>query len=250
MSSDLLMPTAQRRSSTEEWTAPNVSIIVPVFNEAALIRPFLLHLRKYAPSAELVVVDGGSSDGTSALAEGYCDQLLQMEKGRAIQMNAGACAANGDIFWFLHVDVEVPRQCLEEINGILQNPTVAGSYFRIRVPRSALVYRLTDTFAHYAGLVLRIRCGDHGIFCRREIFDVLDGYSDMPLMEDAEFFRMLHHFGSVRAVRSRLQVSPRRYEVIGPFRLTLAYGLIAIFYLLRVPIPVLARFYGRLCSIS
>jgi rSAM/selenodomain-associated transferase 2 len=223
-----------------------ISVIVPVFNEAPLIRPFLRHLRERAPGAQVIVVDGRSCDGTDRLAAGLCDQLVETERSRAVQMNAGARAADGDILWFVHVDVEVPLQCLGEIERIMDHPKVVGGYFRIRLPR-ALVYRLTDSFAHYAGILLRMRCSDHGIFCRRTVFCEIGGFPEVPLLEDIEFFRRLHHCGRVKYSKQRLLVSPRRYEAIGRTRLTLVHGLIVTLYILGVPLSKLASIYKRAC---
>jgi rSAM/selenodomain-associated transferase 2 len=223
-----------------------ISIIVPVFNEQALIRPFLNHLRERAPEAEVVVVDGGSSDGTAQLAAGFCDRLVESARGRARQMNAGARAAHGDVLWFLHVDAEVPPGCLSEIAQVLANPNVVGGYFRIRLPRSP-IYRLTDGLAHYAGILLRIRCGDHGIFCRRTAFLEMGGFPEVPLMEDAEFFRQLHRYGRVRYSEQRILVNPRRYESVGRVRLTLAYGVIATLYIFGVQLSILTSIYKRMC---
>ena len=222
------------------------SIIVPVLNEALLIRPFLQHLRERAPGAEIIVADGGSSDGTADLAAAFCDQLAKSERSRAIQMNTGASAAHGDILWFVHVDAEVPLGCLDEIAGIMNDSEVVGGYFRIRLPRG-FVYRLTDTFAHYAGVLLRMRCGDHGIFCRRTAFIDVGGFPEVPLMEDVEFFRQLYGRGRVTYSDKRILVSPRRYEAIGRTRLTLAYGFIATLYIFGVPLSMLASIYKRMC---
>jgi rSAM/selenodomain-associated transferase 2 len=222
------------------------SIIVPVFNEAPLIRPFLRHLRGRAPGAEVIVADGESTDGTADLVAGLCDQLVLSERNRAAQMNAGAHTARGDILWFVHVDAEVPSGCLNEIERVLDDPKVAGGYFRIRLPRAG-VYRLTDTFAHYAGILLRMRCGDHGIFCRRTAYVDIGGFPQVPLMEDVEFFRQLQRHGRVTYSHKRILVSPRRYETIGRLRLTLAYGLIATLYVFGVPLSKLASIYGRIC---
>jgi rSAM/selenodomain-associated transferase 2 len=222
------------------------SIIVPVFNEALLIRPFLQHLRERAAGTEIIVADGGSSDGTPDLASAFCDQVVVSERDRAIQMNDGARAAHGDVFWFVHVDAQVPQGCLDEIARILNDPNVAGGYFRIRLPR-ARVYRLTDTFAHYAGILLRVRCGDHGMFCRRAVFLEIGGFPEVPLMEDVEFFRRLQRRGRVTYSHKRILVSPRRYESIGRVRLTLAYGLIATLYIFRFPLAKLASLYRRIC---
>jgi rSAM/selenodomain-associated transferase 2 len=223
-----------------------VSIIVPVFNEAPLIERFLAHLCERAPGAEVIVADGGSTDGTADLAANLCDRLVQSQRGRARQMNSGANAAHGEILWFVHADAELPLESLDEIAGIMDDSNVVGGYFRIRLPRG-LVYRLTDSFAHYAGILLRMRCGDHGIFCRRTVFVDVGGFPEVPLMEDVEFFRRLRCCGRVVCSEKRIVVSPRRYEAIGRARLTFAYGFIATLYIFGVPLLLLARIYQRTC---
>lgn len=222
------------------------SIIVPVFNEATLIRPFLRLLRERAAEAEIIVADGGSSDGTPELAMDFCDQLVTSKRNRAVQMNLGARGASGDVLWFVHVDAAVPQKCLNEISRMLDDPTTVGGFFRIRLPPDP-VYRLTDSFAHYAGILLRMRCGDHGIFCRRNVFLDIGGFPEVPLMEDVEFFRRLRRSGRVMHSDKRILISARRYETIGRTRLTCAYGFIAALYACGVPPSVLARIYKRTC---
>jgi rSAM/selenodomain-associated transferase 2 len=222
------------------------SIVVPVYNEASLIRPFLQHLRERALGAEVIVADGGSPDGTPDLAAGLCNQVVVSERNRAAQMNLGARTARGDVLWFVHVDAEVPKECLTEIARMLDDRTVAGGYFRIRLPPDP-VYRLTDTVAHYAGLLLGMRCGDHGMFCRRSAFVDIGGFPKVPLMEDVELFRRLRHCGRVACSDKRIVVSPRRYEAIGRARLTFAYGFIAALYVCGAPLSILDRIYQRAC---
>src|SRR5215471_17459591 len=225
-----------------------VSIIVPVFNEAQLIRSFLSNLRERTAGAEIIVVDGASTDGTDGLAKGFCEQVIQSgERSRAKQMNVGAEAAHGDILWFVHADAEVPPESLNEIERIMRNPEVSGGFFRIRLPAAPFVYRLTDGFAHYAGLLLQMRCGDHGIFCRRTAFVKAGGFPNVPVMEDVEFFRRLRRCGRIVHSNKRIWASPRRYETIGPTRLTFAYGSIATLYLFGVSLSALARIYRRTC---
>ena len=225
-----------------------VSIIIPVFNEAPLIRPFLSNLRERTHGAEIIVVDGGSTDGTDRLAEGFCDHVIRSgARSRARQMNVGADAAVGEIFWFLHADAEVPLESLNEIARMMRNPEVSGGFFRIRLPAAPVVYRLTDGFAHYAGLLLGMRCGDHGIFCRRSAFVDAGGFPDVPLMEDVEFFRRLRRCGRVVYSNKRIGASPRRYETVGPTRVTFAYGSIATLYLFGISLSTLARIYRRMC---
>src|SRR4030095_12467763 len=95
-----------------------------------------------------------------------------------------------------------------------------------------------------------MRFGDHGFFCRRAVFREIGGFPQMPLMEDAEFFQKLRRRGRIAIISSRLISSPRRYAQIGPWRLTLTYGLIALLYLLHVPIPLLARIYRNTCALE
>jgi len=249
---DVIILTKPELSNAEKESANlrsgPISIIVPALNEAASIERFLKHLGERTEHAELIVVDGGSNDDTVNLARNHCDHCLHASPGRAVQMNAGARVASGDTFWFVHADCEVPAGCLEQISGALRHPEVVGGFFRIRIPNKRIVYRLTDSFAHYAGLLLRVRFGDHGFFCRRSAFEEIGGFPEVPLMEDAEFFHKLRRLGPIAIISSCLISSPRRYERIGPWRLTLTYGLIALLYLLRIPIPVLARIYQRTCA--
>ncbi|HET9418170.1 MAG TPA: TIGR04283 family arsenosugar biosynthesis glycosyltransferase [Chthoniobacterales bacterium] len=231
----------ERRSSTD------VSIVVPVLNEAALIRQFLMHLRERAPGAEIIVVDGGSTDTTAKIAEESGARVMHARRNRAVQMNAGAQIARGDILWFLHVDLTVPAGCLDQIACSLADPKTVGGFFRIRLPRPGFIYRLTDEFAHYAGILLRMRCGDHGFFCRRRDFFALGGFPEVPLMEDVAFFRLLRRRGHVCVSKTRIVANDRRYQVVGPTRLTFAYGLIGLLYIFGASLSFLSRIYDRLC---
>src|SRR5256886_10379738 len=218
---------AKRGNSVPSCEGTRISIIVPVWNEAPLIRPFLQHVRERAPETEIIVVDGRSSDGTGELAGKFADRIVRTRRNRAVQMNAGARVASGYVLWFLHVDVELPAQFLDEIGRTLNDPNVAGGYFRIRLPQSPFVYRLTDSFAHYAGILLRMRCGDHGIFCRRRLFEDLGGLPENPIMVDVEYFRMLPRRRRVPHTPTPIISNPRRDEISGHVRRNLVFRLIA-----------------------
>jgi rSAM/selenodomain-associated transferase 2 len=228
-----------------------ISIIVPVLNEAESLRAFLADLRKRAPKAEIIVVDGGSDDGTLALANDLAGELslraLRSERGRAKQMNAGAASAAGDVFWFVHADTRIPRTAIADIESALKDRHVVGGFFRMRFPRERFIYRFSDSIGHYVGVLVGIRYGDHAFFCQRKDFFATGGYPDVPLFEDAEFYRRLRRRGRTRHLRSEIITSPHRYEQLGPYRLTASYLLLSALYLFRVPIPVLVRIYNRLC---
>jgi rSAM/selenodomain-associated transferase 2 len=226
-----------------------ISIIVPVLNEAALVREFLAELKTRVPRAEILVVDGNSSDQTAGYAAPLCDRVLQATAGRARQMNAGARAAAGDILWFLHVDATVPQAAADEIARVLSDQDVVGGFFRIRIPRQNPIYRVSDSVAHYAGLLFGMRYGDHGFFCRREIFEKIGGFPEVALMEDADFFRKLRRAGKVGVVPAPIVIDPRRYERIGPARLTLVFAVMSMLYFVRVPRRCLQWIYDRACSL-
>jgi rSAM/selenodomain-associated transferase 2 len=218
-----------------------ISIIVPVLNEAAIIRAFLQHLRAVAPDAEIIVVDGGSKDGTVELCRGLADHIVESARGRARQMNAGAQVAHGKILWFLHADSLIATNSLKAIEDVLADSRIAGGCFRLRIVPARWVYRVRDVIGDLCVNLFRIALGDRGLFCRRENFLALGGYPDQPLLEDADFYRKLRAVGRVRQIPIRIQTSARRYEALGPTRTILFYLLIMTLYLAQTKMSILEK---------
>ena len=226
-------------------------MIVPTLDEAVLIDGFLRQVRARLPEAEIIVVDGGSRDGTAALAAPLADHVLHASRGRARQMNAGAAVAQGDVLWFLHADSELPLDSLRAMTSALTDPGVAGGCFRLRFPRREWIYRVSDSLGNVAVDLFRIALGDHGIFCRRAAFYQAGGYPDVPLMEDAELYRNLRRRGGrMRQVSAFIVSSPRRYEQLGPVRTTAFYLVILLLYLAKVRLATLQAIYRRLTARS
>lgn len=223
--------------------AARLSLIVPVLNEAALVTGFLTHVRTSVPAAEVIVVDGGSTDGTPELAAPLADLVLASVPGRARQMNAGAARARGDVLWFLHADSHLPAGAAEAIDRALADPAAVGGCFRLRLPRPALVYRVSDSLGNLGVDVFGFALGDHGIFCRRAAFEQVRGYPEVPLLEDAEFYRALARGGRMRQLREEIVTSPRAYEAHGPGRTTAVYFAILALYVCGLPIRYLDRLY-------
>ena len=223
----------------------SVSIIIPVLNEAALVERFLAQLRAAFGDAEIIVVDGGSDDGTVELAARHADHILRAPVGRAAQMNAGAAEARGDILWFLHVDLDPPSDALEQMRRLLSNPAVAGGCFRLRFPRPEWIYRVSDSLGNIGVDLFGFALGDHGIFCRRTAFEQAGGYPLVPILEDAEIYRRLARVGRMVQLPATVTSSPRAYEAHGRYRTTGAYFLILALYVLGVRISVLDRIYHR-----
>src|SRR2546423_6128352 len=155
---------------------PSISIVVPVLDEAGLISQLLARLRLIAPEAEIIVVDGGSEDGTWSLAAQSADVVLRALRGRASQMNAGAAVAHGEVLWFLHADLHAPLSAIKQINHALADSRVTGGCFRLRFPRRALIYRVSDSLGNIGVHVFGFALGDHGIFCRRTEFERVGRY--------------------------------------------------------------------------
>jgi rSAM/selenodomain-associated transferase 2 len=221
-----------------------VSIIVPVLNEAAIIREFLEHLRACAANAEVIVVDGGSKDGTCELSQGFANRILQSGRGRAPQMNAGAQVARGDILWFVHADSHISADSLAMIERTLGNRFTVGGCFRLQIVPSRWVYRVRDAVGNVCVTLFRVALGDRGFFCRREDFFAVGGYPNQPLLEDADFYRKLRRLGRVRQVPLKIQTSARRYEALGPVRTSLFYLLIMTLYLARTKMSLLQTMVG------
>jgi rSAM/selenodomain-associated transferase 2 len=225
--------------------APFLSIVVPVLNEAALMGDFLRHLRAVAPQAEIIVVDGGSSDGTELIAQRLADVVIAAERGRAAQMNAGAEVARSEVLWFLHTDLRVPQNASLEIERVLADSRVVGGCFRLRFPPRPLVYRVSDSLGNAGVEAFGFALGDHGIFCRRAEFKRVGGYPDVPILEDAEIYLALYRRGRMMQLQAEIRCSPRAYERHGPYRTTAVYFLILALYVLGIPISSLNRIYRR-----
>ncbi len=133
-------------------------------------------------------------------------------------MNAGAEVARSDALWFLHADVLIPQNAIEQIGKALCEDEVVGGCFRLRFPRREWVYRLSDSLGNIGVEIFGFALGDHGIFCRREAFFAAGGFPDLTLMEDAEVYRALRRVGRMRQLRSSIVASPRRFEQLGRWR--------------------------------
>ena len=237
---------AQGAGVTSLMNPPRLSIIVPVLNESALIRSFLRHLREKIPGAEVIVVDGGSDDGTPELCAGLADRVLPASRGRARQMNAGAAMARGEVFWFLHADSTIPGAASAEIARVLGESKNVGGCFRLRLPGREWIYRVSDSLGNIGVGIFGFALGDHGIFCRRTAFFRAGGFPDIQLMEDAEFYRALRRLGKMRQTASAIMGNQRRYEQLGPYRTTIYYVVILALYLTGARMATLTSVYRRL----
>jgi rSAM/selenodomain-associated transferase 2 len=196
-----------------------VSVIIPTLNEENCLGETLTLLREHRP-LEVIVVDGGSSDGTCRLAEAGADVLLQGSRGRAAQMNRGAAHARGDVLLFLHADCSLEAGALEEAERLLRQRGVAAGCFAMTVRAHGLLYRSIDACATARVRLTGLAYGDQGLFVPRERFQQLGGFPPLRLMEDLFFSRQLRRHGRIVVGGKRIFVSPRRWQTVGLLRQT------------------------------
>ena len=215
-----------------------------MLNEAATIASTLDALRRGALDAEIVVVDGGSTDASVAIARPLCDTLIDATRGRALQMNAGARASQGDALAFVHADTIVPSTFAADIASALSDPTVVGGRFDVKLDTTALPYRVIGAMISIRSRISRTGTGDQAIFVRRDVFDRLGGFPELELCEDLEFSRRLKRAGRIACLRTRVTTSARRWNRDGVVRTVVRMWLIRAMYLLGVPPARLKRMYS------
>jgi rSAM/selenodomain-associated transferase 2 len=188
-----------------------VSIIIPALNEQAIVAEAIERAWR-AGGDEVIVVDGGSTDGTAARAAAEHCVLVASERGRARQQNAGAERATGDVLLFLHADNWLAEGGVEQIRRVLADRRVAFGCFRQRIEARGVAYRLLELGNLLRAACLRRPYGDQGIFVRREVFEAVGGFADVPLMEDVLLSKRLARNVRPRVLRGPLHVSPRRWQ--------------------------------------
>jgi rSAM/selenodomain-associated transferase 2 len=231
------------RSVNGEGCLARLSIIVPCLNEAAVIVEGLCALaRLRRQGAELILVDGGSSDATSALAGPWVDRVLRAPPGRARQMNAGAGEAQGDILLFLHADTRLPRNAGSLITNAVDSGRVWGR-FDVEIEGRHAMLRVVARLMNLRSRLTGIATGDQAIFVSRRAFRAIGGYPDIPLMEDIALSRRLNSLGRPACLCERVTTSGRRWETHGVWRTILLLWRLRVQYFLGTdPGRIAARY--------
>lgn len=197
--------------------SPFVTVIVPTWNEESALGRCLASLATTAERAEVIVSDGGSDDGTLAVAQSF-DGVRVVDASRpqrAVQMNDAARVARGRVLWFVHADSVVVPGSFAAIRRALDPASVVGGSFRFAVEAPGLRYRLLEHAVSARTRWLRSPYGDQGLFVRRRIFDEIGGFPAQPILEDLHFVRSMRRIGRIVALDERLITSARRWESRG-----------------------------------
>lgn len=212
---------------------PQLSIIIPTLNEEKLIERTLIAVQENAPHAEILVVDGGSSDGTVARASNYA-RVISTKRGRGGQLNAGVKETQGEIVLFLHADTIPDKEGVSELVAVMQDEQIIGGAFRMRFDEARPMYQRIGASVTTRSLRTKSYTGDQAIFTRRSTFEQLKGHQDWPFMEDVDYSERMGKLGDVVLLTHEVETSARRHQRWGLLRTQLTVMLIRMLYLLKV----------------
>jgi rSAM/selenodomain-associated transferase 2 len=219
-----------------------ISIIIPVLDEEENLGAAIDSTRS-GSTAEVIVVDGGSRDGSIQVATKFGATVIASPAGRAKQMNSGALVSRGDTLLFLHADTRLPPGFDQHVDRLLTRPGTAAGAFLLAVDSRIRALRLIERAANWRSLVLQMPYGDQAIFLRTVLFQEMGGYPDLPLMEDYEMMRRLRRLGRIAIAPVPVLTSSRRWRERGIWRTTLRNRMAILAYLLHVDPQAIARWY-------
>ena len=206
----------------------NLSIIVPLLNEADNLPELMAHIVRLDPAPQQVIlVDGGSVDGSVAIAKSVLKNaeitqsiidwyIIESTVGRAQQMNAGAMLATGDVLLFLHADTELPADTIDNVQqAIVQYD---WGRFDVRLDSHEPLLKIVGLMINQRSRLMGIATGDQAIFIKKSLFEQIGGYPDQPLMEDIELCKRLKKISRPACLKSKVTTSARRWQQHGTWR--------------------------------
>ncbi len=225
-------------------SVPSLSIIVPALDEAAIIAGALQALAPFRQrGAEVIVVDGGSQDGTAELARPHADRVIPAARGRGAQMNAGARIARGEVLLFLHADTSLPPDADRLVLRALVGANAWGR-FDVHIEGRSPLLALVATLMNWRSRLTGIATGDQAMFASRKIFAEAGGFPEIPLMEDIALSQTLKRIARPICLAARVTTSGRRWERHGVVRTMLMMWRLRLAFFLGADPAALARRYG------
>ena len=225
----------------------NLSVIIPTLNEEKTIAKTLDAISRLVNVDEVVIVDGGSTDGTIRIIEEYGGtkpvRLIRAEKpGRGSQLDEGTRNANGDAFWFLHADTRPVQGSARLIKQYLKRESVAGGNFQILFDGPSRWARFL-TWLYPQLRAIGLVYGDSAMFTSRAMYEKAGGFKDLPLFEDVDLFHRLQKLGEFVTLQKAVTTSSRRFQNKSFPRIFAKWSLFQTLYWAGVPPRVLAKYY-------
>jgi len=223
---------------------PSISIVIPTLNEGGNLAR-ILGACDTPEDVEIIVVDGGSIDGTPEVAHRSGIKLVISEPGRGKQMNVGAKVGKGEILLFLHGDTILPQDYHGQIIRVLERKGVVAGAFRLSIDGKSVSLRIIESVVNLRTRILQIPFGDQALFMRKLEFEQVGGFREIPIMEDFDLVRALRKRGRIGIAEGSVLTSGRRWERLGPWRTTLMNQIAIWAHLLGIPPVTIAKFYHR-----
>ena len=220
-----------------------ISIIIPVLNEETGLSRISGHLQSIRQQGhEVIVVDGGSVDNTLAIAQEVTDSVITSKAGRALQMNSGASIASGDVLLFLHADTFLPDDTVQLISELSKRKNYWGR-FDVRLSSRKFIYRLIESLMNLRSCITSIATGDQAIFIEKKLFDRVQGFPEIALMEDVEISRRLKKISRAVCMKQKVVTSSRRWETNGVVATVLLMWKLRLYYFFGVSPEKLNQLY-------
>jgi rSAM/selenodomain-associated transferase 2/rSAM/selenodomain-associated transferase 1 len=223
---------------------PELSVVIPALDEAEHLGRLLNDLAELPVRTEIVVVDGGSRDATTAVAASATPRIVRSSPGRARQMNRGALEASAQWLLFLHADTRLPPVSAVTLADFLRAPRGAeAAHFRFRLEAEGVGWRLLELIQGVRERLTGLAYGDQGLLVSRRRWEELGGFPEIPVMEDVEAVRRLRRFGGLRRLDAPLLTSPRRYREEGIPRALIRNACLISLYVAGTHPDRLAKWY-------
>jgi rSAM/selenodomain-associated transferase 2 len=221
-----------------------LSIVIPVLSESEQIERCLNGLQLLRQRGhEVIVVDGGSNDDTVLLALPLCDRVIQSEKSRAIQMNSGAANATGHCILFLHADTILPPG-ITDLFLQLKNIEKEWGHFDIKLSGRNCLFRIIETCMNIRSRLTGIATGDQTVFVGKDLFNEINGFPEIALMEDIAISRILIKHSKPVCFREKVVSSSRRWEENGILKTILKMWVMRLLYFFHFDTDRLAKIYS------
>lgn len=221
-----------------------ISVIIPVLNEVEQILSTVARV-KQGKEVEMIVVDGGSTDGTVECLQQEGIKVIETTPGRGHQMNEGARKAGGEYLLFLHGDTQLPAEYDRWVGEILQQPGVVAGAFELRIGAENWGYRLVEWGVKWRSHLCQLPYGDQAIFLSCEVFEQVGGFPESPILEDWRLIQALKPLGKIAIAPLPVVTSARRWQRLGIWRTTLMNQGVLIANFLGVDLHQIARWYRQ-----